>query len=171
MKLSTGKTGNTITGSIFDVALSPLLRQLRDYDPQLYVKWNAKKRGGIGCWEVRRKPDYKTVKETFRFQGNTFHVFEYNENNFENHVMDVSNLDYRILPKIKRMDVWAKSYRGKNFVDDIEAAEKEFEEKEALKADDVRQYMIRDNRRQMNEFKEYVLSGGDPNRLADYWGK
>lgn len=189
MKIKMGNnTGNIIRGSVLDCGVAPLARQLRDYDAQLYIKWNASKCEGVGCWEVRRKPEFKTVRPSYdsprpgvrpNRQGDLYEFDlwtrvlwpKYNETDIVNHVLDCPTLDYRVLPKIQKMDMWKESYRGSNFVNELEYEELKHVEKEEAKANEVREYSIKENRKAFLQFKEFLASGGNPHQLANYWDK
>src|SRR5271166_2931566 len=109
-----------IKGHVLDVSAVPLLAALRRYDPQLYLKWNAKKRAGRGCWELRRNPELKSARvgrkvesprgpvripgDIYEFQGYTLCVPKYNETHFENHVKDFDYLTYGMLDWISKHD-------------------------------------------------------------------
>ena len=71
--------GKISQGHVLDVAKGPFERALKDYDPLLYVRWNPKKVRGHGCWEIRRKPEMKGVREVVEFQGMSFVVIEHCE--------------------------------------------------------------------------------------------
>ena len=111
MKIWVNPTGSTIRGHVLDSALKPLEQRLKDYDPQLYIKWNPKKLHGWGCWELRRKPEQKTVRpeDVVVFQGNTFVCPKYHELNLVDHVMDIPFLNYSIVKKLEKMDTWSSS--------------------------------------------------------------
>jgi hypothetical protein len=164
-------TGGVIKGHVLDCAIGPLSEKLRDYDAQLYVKWNPKKLKGWGCWEIRRRPEEMKVSEVEVFGGNTFVKLAYVENNLVNHVLDVPFLNYKILEKLKDMDQWKDDSRGADFNKRADYLEAKYDEKVEQHAEDEKNYMIKQHKSQIRDFKEYVLSGGNPYRLADYWGK
>lgn len=171
MKIVTNPTGNTIRGHVLDVSVDPLEQALRDYDPQLYVKWNPKKLKGWGCWEVRRKPESMVVTSSDVHDLGDYSIStpRYKELDVVNHVMDVPYLNYLILKKIHRMDIWALSHRGKNFVKDAEYAEAKYDEKLDEKSAKELEYNLKQMKHEIRYFREYVLSGGNPYRLADHW--
>ncbi len=178
-----------IQGHVLDVAREPLLAALRSYDPQLYVKWNPKKRGGQGMWELRRKPEYKTLRagryldthhkgrvyvpgDVFEMEdGTTLAVPKYHETSAENHVKDFEKLTYEMVTWVAKHDLWNYGFRGKNAMHESEYMENQYLNKVEDDAHAERQYMIKQHRTEFNEFREYVLSGGDPHRLMDFWGK
>lgn len=180
-----------VQGHVLDVAKKPLLEALRRYDVQLYVKWNPKKLQGHGCWELRRKPEMKTVREgrfldtPYRgrvfFPGDIhdlgdFTIVEpkYHETSFENHVKDFTHLSYGMVGWIAAHDLWTMDqcgFKGKNFTKEAEYREAKYEEKIDEDADADKQYMIKQHRTQFNDFRSYINTGGNPYRLMDYWGK
>lgn len=167
-KLWLGPVGQVSKGHVLDVAEKPFVRALKDYDKQLYVKWNPKKLKGHGCWEIRRRPDMKSVKEVIAFKGNTYTVVEYRENNLIHHVLDCAFLNYDQLRKIQEMDVFANP-TGRHVVDEIEHQEREYAEAQRQKAAEATKYAIKHYRKEMKDFKEMVQSGLNPASIARYW--
>lgn len=184
MKISIGSTSKIVKGHVLDVAQPPLLAALRRYDPQLYLKWNPKKRSGLGLWELRRRPELKSAKagriletpkghvlfpgDIYEFDDFTLAVPKYHETTADC-VKTFEQLDYRILDWVAKNDLWRFGFKGKKFADEADYLAAKYEEKIDDEADAERQYMIRDMRTQVSDFREYVLSGGDPYRLLDYW--
>lgn len=166
-----GPTGNVIRGSVLDCARQPLEAALRVYDPQLYIKWNPKKLRGWGCWEIRRRPDYQTVLGSYEFEGQTFHILGFKEQNLVHHVVDVPFLNYSVIEKLKKMDTWQDSYKGKDFGKELDYKMNKALDREEEKAFSEREYNIKQYKREIRWFKDYVASGGNPAQLADYWGK
>jgi hypothetical protein len=175
-KIQVGPVGNISKGHVLDCAAAPLVERLRDYDPQLYISWNPRKLRGHGCWEVRRKPDEKSVRENdvVVFQGNTIVFPKYHENNLVNHVLDVPYLNYLILEKLKRMDMWTHKetgFKGKKLTEVLDYKEAKFLEKEEDNALKELDYNLKQHSSEIRWFKDYVASGHNPYRLADYWGR
>lgn len=168
-KIWLSATGNTIQGHVLDASRAPLEEMLRDYDPQLYIKWNPNKLRGWGCWEIRRRPNEKDIIETFHFEGMAIAVLAYKELNIINHVMDVPFLNYSVMDKLKGMDQWKDSYKGKDFTKNIEYAEAKYDEKVEDKIHADREYNLKQMKSEIRYFKDYVLSGHNPARIADYW--
>ena len=162
-------SGNVIRGHVLDCSVAGLTRALKDLDSTLYVKWNPKKLKKWGLWEVRRRPEYKSVKDIIEFNGATYAVVDYVENNFENHIIDVPFLNYSLIEKLKSMDTWAMSPRGRQYLDDMESRRASFVERENEKAMQERNYELRQRKTQIRELMDYTLSGGDPSRIAHYW--
>lgn len=176
-----------IEGHVLDVSRPALLAALRRYDPLLYVKWNSKKRAGKGCWELRRRPEFKSVKEgryldsprgrvfmpgdVFEFDGYTISIPKYNENNFENHVKDFEYLTYDMVSWLASHDLWKYGFKGKNTMRDAEYNEAKYLDKIDEEADAERQYMIKQHKTQFQDFRQYIAAGGNPYRLMDYWDK
>lgn len=172
-KFHIGATGKIVKGHVLDVSRPSLERALRDYDAQLYLKWNPHKLQGMGLWEVRRKPETKTVGENdvVVYKGNTYVCPKYTELDIVNHVLDVPVLGYHILNRIKDMDTWSQSYRGKDFVSEMEYQEAKYAEREEDRAFDTLNYAIKQEKTAIRGFKDYLLGGGSPHRLAEYWNK
>lgn len=167
-------TGNVITGHVLDCAVGPLEKALRDHDAQLYVKWNPRKLHGWGVWEVRRRPESKSVREEdiVVWKGNTFVFPKYHEVSIVNHVVDVPYLNYSVVSKVKGMDTWAKEqfgYKGKNFAREVEYLEAKYDESVDEKSMLERDYNLKQMRSEIRDLKEFVLSGGNPARIADFW--
>lgn len=167
-KYKTGPTGNAIQGHVLDCAKAPLERKLKEYDKQLYVRWNPKKLRGWGCWELRRKPDTKVIKETLLFHGNTYHNLEYKELNLVNHIMDIPFLNYNIIETVKSWDTWEKS-SSMGFAHDYQYLEGKMLEAEEEKAHAEATYNAKQMKHEIRDLKELVLSGFNPARIADYW--
>lgn len=179
---------NLVSGHVLDVSKKPLESALRRYDPQLYLKWNPKKRKGLGIWELRRKPEMKSALagrsidtptkglvyvpgDIFDMGDYTISVPKYNENHTENHVKDFEYLTYDILAWVSKHDGWQYGFRGKDLTHESDYREGKYLDKIDDDAQAERSYMIKQHRTEFNDFREYVLSGGDPYRLMDYWGK
>jgi hypothetical protein len=177
-----------IQGHVLDVARPPLVAALRRYDPQLYVSWNPKKRSGRGVWELRRKPEFKSVREgryvdaptkgrvfipgdIFEFDDFTISIPKYHENHAENHVKDFEYLTYDMVSWVAKHDLFAYGYKGRNALAEAEYREAQYLDKVEKDADEERQYLIKDNKTAFNDFREYILAGGNPYRLVDYMNK
>jgi hypothetical protein len=176
-----------VQGHVLDVSLRPLLAALRRYDPLLYFKWNPKKRAGQGVWELRRKPEFKSIHaarvvetprgnvhipgDVYEFDGYTICEPKYHENHIENHVKDFDRLTYGILAWVADHDLFQYGYKGKNTMSEAEYKEAKYEEKIDEDSYAEKQYMIKQHKTEFNDFREYILAGGNPARLMDYWGK
>lgn len=176
MIISTGPTGSVITGDMLDVNKASLERALQTYDSQLYIKWNPKKQHGYGIWELRRRPDKKSVIETVELDGIKYHLLGYKENDFENHVFDMPILSYSILGRLKRADMWTQaSFDGTNLdktkrlVDKIEDNRVNFNHSVKDKALKDALYELKQDRAYLNQFREDILAGLNPAELARYW--
>lgn len=170
-RITVGPTGNTVQGNVLDASKLHLERKLQDHDPLLYLKWNPRKLYGHGCWEIRRKPELKSIREVVFFQGNTYTIIEPVELNMVNHVLDVAFINYALLSKIKRMDTWQQSDRGKDW-----GHEFEYDEAKAMEAEEERSaqtltYVANQHKSEIRDFKNLVLSGMNPAQIADHWGK
>lgn len=169
-------TGSIIKGHVFDCAVGPLQQALREHDAQLYVTWNSRKLHGWGCWEVRRKPELKTIRasDVVTFKGITIAEPKYHELNVVNHVMDVPFLNYSVVSRIKEMDTWNKEqfgHKGKNFGKEAEYLEAKYDEAIDEKSMKERDYNLKQLKSEIRDLKEYILSGGNPARIADFWDR
>lgn len=159
MRFSTGPTGKIIQGTVLDVSLKPFERTLRDYDSQLYVVWNPNKLKGHGCWELRRRPEKKVITEVVDCGNYSIARLEYKENNFINHVLDAAYLNYDMLNKIKKMDMWTNK---DHFMHNLEAGEAERQQAIKDKAKAELKYALRYNRKGLREMMDLVNSGVNP---------
>lgn len=164
-----------------DCAPGPLLQALRRYDNQLYVKWNSKK----AKWELRRKPEQKSVKEgrfmdtptkgRVYFPGDVHQmddfaivVPKYHETSADR-VKFFDRLDYRILDWVAGHDLWKFGYKGKDFASESDYLAAKYEEKIDEESYAEKMYGLKQMKTQIQDFREYVLAGGDPYRLMDFW--
>lgn len=170
-KIWVGPTGKLVQGHVLDASKTSLEEKLRDYDKQLYLKWNPKKLKGWGCWEIRRLPEKKSIKEVLRYKGASYVVLEFQELNLVNHVLDVGYINYDLVRKLKSMDMWVKHKDGTTFAHDHEYQEAKLMEAADKKALENTAYMAKQHKREINDFKELILSGMNPARIADYWSK
>ncbi len=167
--LKTGPTGKLVRGHVLDVAKHGLERMLKDYDPQLYVKWNPKKLNGWGVWEVRRRPSMKVVSDIVEFQGASYVRIDWFENDIESHILDVPYLNYDVLTKLKSMDMWNQNQQY--FVDMLESREASHRANEEAKNRADMQYRAKQYKNEFRAFKEAVCSGLNPAEIANYWNK
>lgn len=164
-----GPTGTVIKGHVLDCSVKGIERVLKDYDSQLYIRWNPNKIKRWGCWEVRRKPNAKSVKEITPIPGGAIKVIDYVEWDVENNIMDIAFLNYEIMTKLKAMDTWNENQSF--FVDRMEAKEQEHNEKIKKAANDELRYTARQIKSSVNSLQEMIRSGFNPAELADHWGK
>lgn len=164
-------SGRLIEGHVLDCSKGPLLRKVKEYDDQLYFRWNPKKLQGWGCWELRRRPEHKQIVDYVVYEGNTYTRLEYKENDLVCHIKDFPFLNYKILDWLKINDQWDKSYKAKDFGKELEYKEAKIQEDLEEKADKERTYMLKQHRSQVKDFMSYVNEGGDPTRIAEFWNK
>ncbi len=165
MKLWTAPTGKVIEGHVLDVNRKQFERKLREYDNQLYVKWNPRKCRGYGCYEVRRRPNEKSRISYGTYQGVTFTELKYIENDFSSHIMDVPYLNYAILVKLQKIDTW----KNKNWVADMEYEEAKYQAEQEEKQRKELLYNMMQYKSAFRDFKALVLSGENPHHLAKFW--
>lgn len=170
MTIKIGPTGGIIKGDVLDVNRKHLERALKDYDPQLYIKWNPTRLKGWGAWEIRRRPETKSVKDIVVFEGNTYVDIEYVEVDILHGIMAVSFLNYNIISKLQSMDTWKlHGDRGKNFSKNIDYDAAKHREARDKKANEERRHAAKVYKSEIRDFKEYILSGNNPADIAKFW--
>ena len=171
MKIWVAPVGKLIEGGVLDSAKKPLEETLKRHDPQLYLKWNSKKLGGHGCWELRRRPEEKRVLEVVNYKGMQLQVLGYKEFDLVNHVKDFAFLNYKILEWVRdpKNDTWSQSYKAKNFVKDYEYAEAKHQEALDDKLVEERKYNIKQHKSEIRGLMKYINEGGDPSLIVDNW--
>jgi hypothetical protein len=167
MKFNHAPSGKIITGHVLDVAVAPLERALKDYDKLLYVKWNPRKMRGWGMWEIRRRPENKSIVDVAEFKGMSIVRLEYDELEIINHVLDVPYLNYDVITKLQAMDRWNDKYWAAN-LDYNEAVHRDEGERKNRKE---LIYGMKQYKKEIREFKEAVLSGHNPAEIAKAWNK
>jgi hypothetical protein len=160
--------GKLVIGHVLDCNKASLERELKFYDKQLYLKWNPKKRGGWGCWEVRRKPEYTINIYQGKVGEYELYTVEHKELDIINHVLDLPYLSRNTLGKLKQMDTW----NNKQWAKDLEYTEAKMREREEKKALDEMKYNIKQHKQEWRDFAKFVSEGGNPGQvLAKAWGK
>lgn len=157
-------TGNIIQGHVLDVKLKPFERALKAHDSYLYVKWNPTGMYGWGNWEIRRRPETKTIIDYAFYEGVPILRLGYHENDFNNLILRCAFLNYDQLRKIKEMDM-----RGKTGEDYNRLLERTEMMHERIKKDQRKQnqkYIARHYKKEMRKMREFVLAGGNPNLVA-----
>lgn len=150
--------GRVVTGSLLDANKQAIERSLQFYDPFLYIKWNPDKRGGRGCWEVRRAPEYTTLVYQGKLNGQKLYTAERVESDIIHHVLDVNVLHYNLLGKIKSMDAW----KHKDFNAYLENAAAEWETRERKRAREEMQYDITQHKQEWRDMLALVQAGANP---------
>lgn len=176
MKFEVGPTGHLIQGDVLDVSKSKLTEALKAYDALLYIKWNPNKLRGNGVWELRRRPEFKTVVQREVFEGNTYSFIDYKELDMENHVLDLPYLNYEVLNRIKKMDLWVHSGYDRNnkkkihnFWDKMDGVQAEVKSAQEQKNYDDLLYNMKQQKTAIRSLKEAILSGVNPADLAKHW--
>jgi hypothetical protein len=172
-KIWVAPVGKLIEGHVLDCSKTKLTEALKRYDVQLYLKWNKRKLSGHGCWELRRRPEFKSVVESFELDGATYSRLEYREQDIVHHVKDFAFLNYKILEWVQdpRNDTWAQSYKAKDWSKDYEYREAKYHEAVDEKSDEERKYNIKQHRSELRSLMGYINAGGDPNLIIDEWNK
>lgn len=158
MKLWHAPTGKLIRGHVLDCNQRAFNEALRAYDSQLYTVWNPHKIRGWGCWEIRRKPNKKSLLYQTTWNGMKFYRAEYLEIDHVHHVLDCAFLNYDAIRRLKEMDAWG----NKQWVRDMEAREDEYREQVKQKAREELKYALKQNKRMSQDFLEAVRSGIHP---------
>ena len=174
MQILTAPTGKLISGDVLDVNRKNFDRALRAYDPLLYTKWNPKKVGGWGCWEIRRRPEYKVIVDYAEYKNDLYLRLEYKELNHINHVLDIAFLNYNALEKVKSMDSWKHLGSGgkvnetnvHNWIEQLDNKAAELLAMKEAKVREERNYQLRSMSKQMSVLREAVLSGTNPHEIA-----
>lgn len=165
-KIWVGPVGNVSRGHVLDCSVEGITRALKDHDKQLYVKWNPKKLKGYGCWEVRRHPNFKTIRDVAVIGDSYFLQMDYVENNLVHHVLDCAFLNYDAVRYVKFID----TTNEKHLIHDLEYNEKTYNDKIQDAANKEMQYNLKQMRSLGGQLKEMVASGLNPARIADTWG-
>lgn len=170
MNILMGPTGSIIKGHVLDVNVDKFNEALRVYDPQLYTKWNPKKLGKHGCWEIRRRPEFNTALDVCEFEGNLiFKVGPY-ENDLVHHVLDCAFLNYDQIRKLKEMDTWQYG-SASQWQDARERRSRDVREKAMLHGMKLRREASRTFKNEIRAFKQFVRDGGNPHLIAQHWDR
>lgn len=151
-------TGRLVKGHVMDVNPKHFQRALQDYDKFLYVTWNPNKLKGWGCWEIRRRPEYKSVVDRVEFQGVTYTRIEYKEYRDIHHVLDCAFLNYDAIRKLKEMDTWQDSH----WIHHEQYLRDKLDDKTIDDATRELKYSLRYNKSAIKDFMELVRSGKNP---------
>lgn len=176
MEFKIGPTGNLIQGTIFDTPKEELERKLKRYDEQLYLKWEPKRNRGYGCWQLRRRPQFKTIVDSFRVDGCIINRLEYKEIDIENHVWDINVLTESLLDRVKACDIWDRVEYQEGRIGRIEQFNQDMEENYFGHRADTQEktrkemmYGIMQDKRIVKDFQERIVSGVNPAHLLRYW--
>lgn len=176
MNISIGPTGKTIIGDVLDVRKESLELLVKHYDPQLYFKWNPTKNLGYGVWELRRRPEKKSIVSSAIYKGNTYCLIDYQENNWEHHVKDFPVLSYGILQWLKDSDQWTMSnyspdqlLRLQRHLKKMDETEQKIKDDGLAKARSEMMYKLKQDKHLIQDFQEKLLSGVNPAHLARFW--
>ncbi len=159
-------TGKLIKCRTLDCDKGALERSLKFYDPQLYLKWNEKKRGGWGLWEVRRRPNEMSLVYQGELNDKPLFTMEYQEIDLVAHVLDLPYLHHDALGKIKSMDTWSNG-SAKNFNRDLEYAEAKHREAAKQKNKEELRYNLKQHKREWREFADLVSQGVNPGAVLN----
>ena len=155
--------GRLVVGSVHDCDRAGLERALRDFDKQLYLKWNPKKRNGMGCWELRRRPDGKEFVYKTDFAGQKIYQLEYVEQDLVHHIFDLPYLSYELIGRLKKADTWNDA----NFLDNMEYEADRQQRRVLANAKEELTYEVKQNKRIWRDFAEFVSHGGNPGQVLN----
>lgn len=172
-----GATGRLVQGDVLDSNKEHLERALKAYDPQLYLRWNVKKRKGLGVWELRRRPNEKTATlQGYLPNGQPVLYLDYKEVDIENHVKDVPILGYDLVEWVKRCDQWAamnyeegQHQRVDSWLDQMDAGYDRFLSKTETTNQAEAVYGLKQERGMIRDYKDAILSGTNPASIARWW--
>lgn len=177
-KIEIGPTGYLITGTVFDCNRSTIEEAIKAYDPLLYLKWNPTKQYGMGVWELRRRPEQKSIKETICYCGINYHVLDYRELDVENHVFDLPVLGPYVVEKVKKADMWVRAdydhhntRRLTTMLDGLDSVREKLKQNTIDKAREEAIYQFKQDKQIMAGYREAILSGTNPADIAKYWDK
>jgi hypothetical protein len=164
-------TGKLIQGHVLDVAVKPFVETMRFTlnDPLLYVKWNSKKCGGWGCWEIRRAPEYNSALDVSEYDGNLIFKVGPKEYDVVHHVLDCAFLNYDAIRKLREMDSYQYGDRGKNLQDEWERARRGAKEKALVRRENEKKYMVKHYRKEIRGWMEAIKGGENPYAIAQHW--
>lgn len=155
--------GNVIIGHTLDCRHAPIERWLKNYDSQLYIKWNARKNGGMGCWEVRRRPTKKTIVVHYDLPELQLLEAKYVESDLVHHVLDAKVLDWRIPQRIYDMD----TFRHKDWVSKREYEGALHVDKQERKSREELKYAIKQHSRIFRDWATEVAKGQNPGKVLN----
>ncbi len=170
MSIILGPVGKVSKGHVLDVNERQFTRALQDYDPFLYVTWNPSKMRGHGCWEIRRKPEFNSAIDVAELDACFIIKLGAYENNLVHHILDCAFLNYDQLRKIQEMDTWRYG-DAKTWQDLVEQKTLDRQAHELSQGMKRRAEAAKTFKKQIKAFKEYILSGGNPHAIANYWEK
>jgi hypothetical protein len=180
MKLEVGATGKLVQGSIFDEPKAAFERKLRRYDALLYVRWNPLKRQGMGCWEVRRRPEKKSFVHMATHAGANIFLLQYKEADLVHHVLDADVLDDRIMLRLwaSDLDRVVPRHVGEDPLAYMQRVHAEMDYRQIKREqrmqdamDQDQKLMAREQRTAARDMMNLILSGWNPARIAQYWGR
>lgn len=168
MSVRVGPVGRISKGNVLDCNPKSFERALKNYDPQLYIRWNPKKLKGHGCWEIRRRPEFNSTLDVAELGEHPVLLIGPYEIDLVHHVMDCAFLNYDQLRKLKEMDT--RQYGdAKQWQDLVARKTEERRELEKSQGMQRRREAIRTFRKQINAFREYILNGGNPHMIGAFW--
>jgi hypothetical protein len=168
VKFWCGPTGNTVKGHTLDCNQKHFDEALRFYDPMLYTKWNPKKLGGWGCWEIRRRPEFNSALDVSEWDGKLFFTVGPKEYDIVHHVLDCAYLNYDAIRKLKEMDCWQHG-NSAQYQDEVERRTRDRKEREQQLVLKERSYMVKHYKSEIKGFMEAVKDGVNPHAIAKYW--
>jgi hypothetical protein len=166
--MKVGPVGHVSRGHVLDVNVKSFERALKNYDPMLYVEWNPKKCKGHGCWEIRRKPEFNSALDVAEIADIAIIKVGPYENQLVHHIMDCAFLNYDQLRKLKEMDTWQYG-DATQYQDLVERKTRDRREADKIAGLRRRRDAARTFKKQIRALKQYILDGGNPHRIAEFW--
>ncbi len=163
-----GPTGKLIKGHVLDCNEKLFNEALRFYDKQLYTKWNPHKLRGVGCWEIRRRPEFNSAVDVVEFEGNLIFKVGPKEYDLVHHILDCAFLNYDAIRKLREMDMWQHG-NATQYQDEVERRTRDRKEREKEEFAKERRAMVRYFRKGIRGFMESLKDGVNPHAIANHW--
>jgi len=165
-----GPVGRVASGHVLDCNKRGFDQALRAYDPMLYTVWNPKKCKGHGCWEIRRRPEFNSAVDVVEYEGAIIIKVGPHEVDLVHQVLDCGFLNYDALRKLKEMDAWQYGTTSQ-YLDLMDRKTQDKKEQELSDQVAYRRDAARYFKKQIRALKQFVLDGGNPHEIADFWNK
>lgn len=153
--------GKIVQGHVLDCNPKWLEQRLKQYDPQLYLRWNPEKNGGAGIWELRRLPSQKSLV----YHGDNLFTVEYREKEVISHIADLAVLNYKLLDALYEADTWRDGEQGKHYARNLEYNEEQAQERKRQRLNQEMKYNLKQFKKEMQDFKQMVAEGQNPGRV------
>lgn len=158
VKFECSRPGELIEGHVLDCRKKWLEQKLKDFDKDLYLKWNGKSAKGRGKWELRlRNTKYKICQGALN--GLPLYTLDY----LESHSFLMFDMNYLGLPVYDRIRSWTDVRDLKSPISKI-YEEKEFEIKDRAnkKAMEDFKYNVKQTENVWDYFMQKIARGENP---------